>query len=55
MTKIIKQDNPPYLSTITNLQVGQSITHLDSNGTHDPSMINKIMIFSIFGDPMYLI
>ena len=28
-----KQDKPTSLSAVPNLQVGQSVTHIDSNGT----------------------
>ena len=54
-TKTPNQDKPSSISTITTLQVGQSINHVESNGTRFPAIITKVMICTIYGDPMYLI
>ena len=37
------------------LQVDQSVTNIDSNGTLVPEIMTKVMIYSISGDPIYLI
>ena len=50
-----KQDKTPSLSPVPILQVSQSVTNVDSNGTRIPAIITKIVIFTISGDPMYLI
>ena len=54
-TQKLKQDKPPSLSIFPNLQFVKSVTHVDSNGTWVPSIITQVMVFSISGDPMYLI
>ena len=50
-----KQDKPPSLSAVPTLQVGQAVTHIDSNVTRVPEMITKVMICTVSGDTMYLI
>ena len=54
-TNTTNQDKSPSLSDIPDLQVGQDVTYIDSNGTRAPKIITKVMICSISGDPMYLI
>ena len=54
-TQKVKQDKPPSLSILPNLQFVKSVTHVDSNGTWVPSIITQVMVFAISGDPMYLI
>ena len=54
-TKMYKQYKPPSLSSITNLQVRQSVISIDSNGSCVPSIVAKVVICSISGDLMYLI
>ena len=54
-TQTPKQDKPPYLYPITTIQVGQSVTNIDSNGSWVPAIITKVVICTISGDPMYLI
>ena len=54
-TQKANQDKPPSLYTVPNLQVGQSVTHVDSNGTRVPEIITKVMICTISGDSIYLI
>ena len=54
-TKTLKQDKLPSLSAVPNLQVMQAVTHIDSHRTQVTTVITKVMIFSISGDPMYLI
>ena len=53
--KILNQYKPPSLSEIPTLQVGQYVTHIDSNWTQVLSIITKVMIFSVSGGSMYLI
>ena len=54
-TNTVKQDKPPSLSVFPAIQVEPSVTHTDSNGTRVPEIMTNFMIFSISGDPMYLI
>ena len=54
-TNTTNQDKLPYLFAATTLQVGQAVTHIDSNRTCVPEIITKIMIWSISGDPMLLV
>ena len=54
-TNIVNKYKPPSLSEIPTLQVGQYVTHIDSNLTRLPSIITKVMIFSVSGGSMYLI
>ena len=54
-TNTAKQDKTPSLSAIPILKVGQYAIHIDSNATHVPVNITKVMICSISGDLMYLI
>ena len=49
------QDKYTSLYSVPTLQVIQSIAHIDSNGSHVSEIITKVTIFSISGDPMYLI
>ena len=35
-TQKVNQDKPPSLYPVTTLQVGQAVTHVDSNGTQVP-------------------
>ena len=48
-----KQDKTPSLSPVPILQVSQSVTNVDSNGTRIPSIITKVMVCAISGDPVY--
>ena len=43
------------LSAVPTLQVGQAVTHIDSNGSFVPVITTKVTIFNISVDPMYLI
>ena len=43
-TQTAKQDKTPSLSPVPTIQVGQDITHIDSNGTRFPATITKVMI-----------
>ena len=43
-TQTEKQDTPPSLSAVTTLQVGQSVTHIESDGTWVPTITKKVMI-----------
>ena len=54
-THTTKQDKPTYLSPIPTLQVRQYVTLVDSNRTWKPEITMKVMFFTIYGDPMYLI
>ena len=54
-TKTPTQDKPLHLSAVPNLQVRQAVTHIDSHITQVIAVITKVMIFSISGDPMYII
>ena len=54
-TQTAKQDKSPSLYLITTLQVGQVVTHIDSNGTRVPEISTKFIICTISGNPMYLI
>ena len=54
-TKTVKQYKPPSLSTVLTLQLGQAVTHIKSNGTRFLAIITKVIIFTIYGDPVYLI
>ena len=53
-TQTYKQDKPPSLSPVPTLQVGQAANHVDSNENLVPAIITKVMICTIFGEPMYL-
>ena len=44
-TKTTKQDKTPYLSAISTLQVGQAVTHIDSNGSCLQATIAKVTNF----------
>ena len=52
-TNTAKQYKPPSLSPVPTLQVGKYVTHVDSNGTRIPSIITKVMVCAISGDPVY--
>ena len=54
-TKTTNQYRPPSLSAILTHQVGQVVTHIDSNGTCVTAMIAKVMMCSISSDPISLI
>ena len=54
-TQTAKQYKPLSLSVVSNLQFGKYVTHIDSNGTWVPAIITRVMVFIIYGDPMYLV